>query len=556
MYDVRSGGAAPSNQPAPEGAPNVGKQTVVNPDAGGHDALGKKEEKVAPYFKDMAEIANALAPQFKAVGLTFRAEILLATVLQEAENANPVDGISFDGGMGLTQITPYNGKLDPPVAKAIGWDNSQSVEYNLQHSKWDQAKANLVAGAHVLLGKAQAIRGGVPKTWAAMTEQQRWRATLFAYNAGQLTAIRALEAGGPDARMISRFTYHGKTISHDYTAELNAKLSYVDSHDPFSRGSETAVASTGGTPAPSAPSTPSGPSTGDRAPTGGVAPASGGATPTTAGAAAKPTTPAGWRAAPSLAEVAANHAVIQMGMAGASVTFVQQHVGVAVDGEFGPHTETAVRTFQGDHELDPDGVVGAKTLAAMRSKQPSSGSPSSTPVASKDPTGGAPVTGGGTHDGGGAHGGGAHGGGSGAKGKPPAGGNAVAIASHFVGLPSWSAKLREGIRGNGWAYNNDGRVTNNCAEFVSSCLRMAGEISFQDATVLGLEARLKSAGWKYRASAKDAKPGDVWIHEYNPQHTVLVATAGGGETVGSDGSATEIIKREPMPYPGARYMYR
>ena len=55
------------------------------------------------------------------------------------------------------QITPYKGKLDPGVAKAIGWDNSQGVEYNIQHSKWRDAKANLTAGAQTMLAKAQVV---------------------------------------------------------------------------------------------------------------------------------------------------------------------------------------------------------------------------------------------------------------------------------------------------------------------------------------------------------------------------------------------------------------
>jgi peptidoglycan hydrolase-like protein with peptidoglycan-binding domain len=134
------------------------------------------------------------------------------------------------------QITPYKGKLDPGVAKAIGWDNSQGIEYNVQHSRWRDAKANLTAGAQTMLGKARAIKGGVSKVWEQMDEPHRWRAVLFGYNAGEGAAISALRAGGPNAQMISTFTYKGKKVSHDYTAEIKAKMDYVDGHDPFAGG--------------------------------------------------------------------------------------------------------------------------------------------------------------------------------------------------------------------------------------------------------------------------------------------------------------------------------
>jgi peptidoglycan hydrolase-like protein with peptidoglycan-binding domain len=37
-----------------------------------------------------------------------------------------------------------------------------------------------------------------------------------------------------------------------------------------------------------------------------------------------------------------------------------------IDGRFGPKTETAVKAYQGDHELDVDGIVGPKTWDSLR----------------------------------------------------------------------------------------------------------------------------------------------------------------------------------------------
>ena len=56
---------------------------------------------------------------------------------------------------------------------------------------------------------------------------------------------------------------------------------------------------------------------------------------------------------------------LQMGSIGPEVTRLQQILGVAVDGEFGPETDAAVRAFQTSHSLEVDGVVGAETWAAL-----------------------------------------------------------------------------------------------------------------------------------------------------------------------------------------------
>ena len=195
---------------------------AINRHPGGKDALGAKEDVLVPYYAQMVEVSRELAGRFAPLGLHLRPEILLATAMQEASATEPLTARSFDNGLGLMQITPYNGDLDGDVARSIGWNNARGLDYNIQHSKWRNAKANLTAGAYVMLSKAHAIAGALPTTWKKMNETHRWRAVLYAYNAGQGSAIDALRRHGPSAAMISTYTVNGRQVSHDYTREIEA----------------------------------------------------------------------------------------------------------------------------------------------------------------------------------------------------------------------------------------------------------------------------------------------------------------------------------------------
>lgn len=69
--------------------------------------------------------------------------------------------------------------------------------------------------------------------------------------------------------------------------------------------------------------------------------------------------------------------VLKVGEQGAAVKSLQQHLntlGAApkldADGDFGPKTETAVRSFQSHHGLTADGEAGPKTLAAVTAALP------------------------------------------------------------------------------------------------------------------------------------------------------------------------------------------
>jgi peptidoglycan hydrolase-like protein with peptidoglycan-binding domain len=56
---------------------------------------------------------------------------------------------------------------------------------------------------------------------------------------------------------------------------------------------------------------------------------------------------------------------LRRGAVGDLVKIIQAAVRVAVDGQFGPITEAAVRQFQRDHKLVPDGIVGPKSWAEI-----------------------------------------------------------------------------------------------------------------------------------------------------------------------------------------------
>lgn len=62
---------------------------------------------------------------------------------------------------------------------------------------------------------------------------------------------------------------------------------------------------------------------------------------------------------------AAGRPTLRRGAAGDLVKQIQAKVGVDVDGTFGSKTEAAVRAFQRDHNLVPDGIVGPGTWAAL-----------------------------------------------------------------------------------------------------------------------------------------------------------------------------------------------
>lgn len=69
---------------------------------------------------------------------------------------------------------------------------------------------------------------------------------------------------------------------------------------------------------------------------------------------------------PSAAGTAApGRPTLRRGATGELVKQVQTKVGLTANGTFGPKTEAALRVFQRDHDLVPDGIVGPKTWLAL-----------------------------------------------------------------------------------------------------------------------------------------------------------------------------------------------
>lgn len=61
----------------------------------------------------------------------------------------------------------------------------------------------------------------------------------------------------------------------------------------------------------------------------------------------------------------ADRPLLKRGDKGQWVRNLQKALGIAIDGDFGPGTERAVKTFQASKGLTADGKVGAKTWAAL-----------------------------------------------------------------------------------------------------------------------------------------------------------------------------------------------
>lgn len=61
--------------------------------------------------------------------------------------------------------------------------------------------------------------------------------------------------------------------------------------------------------------------------------------------------------------------IVKLGDKGPEVELIQKRLKIKVDGDFGPVTEAAVKSFQSEHQLRPDGIVGPLTHARLFKRQ-------------------------------------------------------------------------------------------------------------------------------------------------------------------------------------------
>lgn len=191
--------------------------------------------------------------------------------------------------------------------------------------------------------------------------------------------------------------------------------------------------------------------------------------------------------------------MLQIGSRGSQVSKLQQELKAAglnpgpIDGEFGPRTLEAVRSYQQAHHLEVDGIVGPKTLHALNTDGYSTSNPH--PSNPQAPT--HPSSGGVTH-------------------VPPP------DASHSTKVDAMLTEARSHLGFHEGANNNNpfshyfGRPSEAwCADFVSYCANKAG-LHMNTASAQGVANALKARGtWKGR---NDPQPGDAVTFRWDGSH--------------------------------------
>lgn len=179
-----------------------------------------------PYLAPMQNAATDYSSQFQKLGMTLTPDRILGTAMQESGGATPSPStvIASDGGLGLMQLTPSNGKFDPAVANELGWDNNASVKDNQDNSNWKNPINNVNAGVIVMLDKATKISNKYPEDWNNMS-QQKWDATMYAYNHGENEAYKRIDADQDGS--------YSNITSDSYVNTINGNMDYLDQNSPF-----------------------------------------------------------------------------------------------------------------------------------------------------------------------------------------------------------------------------------------------------------------------------------------------------------------------------------
>jgi hypothetical protein len=135
-----------------------------------------------------------------------------------------------------------------------------------------------------------------------------------------------------------------------------------------------------------------------------------------------------------------------------------------------------------------------------------------------------------------------------ANGGAATGNAAVDMARKFLGQNSID------LKGKLPNFTAAGGVTNNCADFVSSCLESAGLLKGHEINVGHLEESLKKQGY-VQVPKEQAQPGDVWISD-SAGHTELVAEAGGKTLIGSNGSSYQKVSEDKSSGNSGRFYHK
>lgn len=183
-------------------------------------------KQMKKYDKEFSEIGNdkELRKKFDELGIPFSPEILVSIGMTESgglsQEKEPAGFKTKDNDLGIMQLRPTkNGdkyEFDPNVAKALGWDNSISLEENLKNSNWKNPKANIYAGSLNLANQAKYIRKHIPdEKWNKLSPEERLNIATSSYNDGYNDIRKQYRQGGI-----------GKINEHPYAKSVNQNLSY------------------------------------------------------------------------------------------------------------------------------------------------------------------------------------------------------------------------------------------------------------------------------------------------------------------------------------------